>query len=138
MGGAGENVLGAIYQTQELRDLFMFLARNVEKLIFPKILTLDLDLLSIDSSVLLIDIVGKLAVLGLEPIEGRLDMSKLFAQLFLLLVHTLIVRLDLTLQRRQIHEEVRALRNRTEYHGSILSLLALLTMRQYLPCLSSS
>ena len=44
MGGAGENVLGAIYQTQELRDLFMFLARNVEKLIFPKILTLDLDL----------------------------------------------------------------------------------------------
>ena len=44
MGGAGENVLEAIYQTQELRDLFMFLARNVEKLIFPKILTLDLDL----------------------------------------------------------------------------------------------
>ena len=44
MGGAGENVLEAIYQTQELRDLFMFLAWNVEKLIFPKILTLDLDL----------------------------------------------------------------------------------------------
>ena len=36
VGGAGENVLGAIYQTQELRDLFMFLARNGEKLIFPK------------------------------------------------------------------------------------------------------
>ena len=102
------------------------------------LLTLDLDLLSIDSSVLLVDVAGKLAVLGLEPIEGRLDMSKLFAQLILLLVHTLIVHLHLTLQRLQIHVEVRALRNRTECHGSILSLLALLTMRQYLPCCSSS
>ena len=73
------------------------------------LLTLDLDLLSIDSSVLLVDVLGKLAILGLEPIEGRLNMSKLLAQLFLLLVHTLIVHLHLTLQRFQIHEEIRAL-----------------------------
>jgi len=73
------------------------------------LLALDLDLLSIDSSVLLVDIAGKLAVLGLEPIKGRLNMCKLLAQLFLLLAHAFIVHLHLTLQRLQLHIEVRAL-----------------------------
>ena len=94
-----------------------------------RLLTLDLDLLTVDCRVFLVDVVGKLAVLGLEPVEGRLDMSKLFAQLFLLLSHALIIHLHLTLQRLQFHEKVRALQE-TERNGFVYFLL---TMLIYLP-----
>ena len=121
--------------TKECKHIFTdetttYMSSNLLNL---SLLALDLDLLSIDSSVLLVDIAGKLAVLGLEPIKGRLNMCKLLAQLFLLLAHAFIVHLHLTLQRLQLHIEVRALQKRTECHGTILFFMALSTVRQYLP-----